>query len=646
MQENTEVLTNTIFDNVDYLLIATDTGGIITKFNKAAERFLGYSAEELVGISTPAVFHLGSEVVERAEILSVQLNRPVKPGFEVFVAKTDLGLANEHEWTYITKEGLHKPVLLTVTALRNNEDEITGYIGVAKDISQSKRIAEDLQSSQNRLNEAQRIANIGSWSLDHSTGDLLWSDQIYSIFELDPLTFSPSYEGFLNSIHPDDVEKVQTSFSNALENKSTYNIEHRLLMKDGRIKHVIERGETLYSDNGEAALTQGTVQDITELKLVQQNLIKAKEDAESANRSKSRFLANMSHEIRTPLNGIMGFIELLQRQETDPKKIDYLDIIQNSSKSLLVVINDILDLSKIEGGNMQIETIDFDLEQDLHELFSFFKSIADTNNIRLNFEYPSALTTHVHTDPLRLKQVLSNLISNAIKFSPQDSAVTITLHREGEIIHISIQDEGIGISEEAQQRIFNPFEQAEISTTRNYGGTGLGLSISKKLIELLGGEIQVESRLGEGSRFSFSLLAPEVSTQEEQNSLNETPALQGHLLVAEDNKTNQMLISILLDELKLTYTIVEDGQEAFEAFKRDQDYDLILMDINMPRTNGIEATQLIRQSGEPNQQIPIIALTANVMKEDVDEYLRLGMNDHLSKPIDSDRLGKLLASYL
>ncbi len=646
MQENTEVLTNTIFDNVDYLLIATDTGGIITKFNKAAERFLGYSAEELVGISTPAVFHLGSEVVERAEILSVQLNRPVKPGFEVFVAKTDLGLANEHEWTYITKEGLHKPVLLTVTALRNNEDEITGYIGVAKDISQSKRIAEDLQSSQNRLNEAQRIANIGSWSLDHNTGDLLWSDQIYSIFELDPLTFSPSYEGFLNSIHPDDVEKVQTSFSNALENKSTYNIEHRLLMKDGRIKHVIERGETLYSDNGEAALTQGTVQDITELKLVQQNLIKAKEDAESANRSKSRFLANMSHEIRTPLNGIMGFIELLQRQETDPKKIDYLDIIQNSSKSLLVVINDILDLSKIEGGNMQIETIDFDLEQDLHELLSFFRSIADTNNIRLNFEYPSALSTHVHTDPLRLKQVLSNLISNAIKFSPQDSAITITLHREGEIIHISIQDEGIGISEEAQQRIFNPFEQAEISTTRNYGGTGLGLSISKKLIELLGGEIQVESRLGEGSRFSFSLLAPEVSTQEEQNSLNETPALQGHLLVAEDNKTNQMLISILLDELKLTYTIVEDGQEAFEAFKRDQDYDLILMDINMPRTNGIEATQLIRQSGEPNQQIPIIALTANVMKEDVDEYLRLGMNDHLSKPIDSDRLGKLLASYL
>ncbi len=646
MQENTEVLTNAIFDNVDYLLIATDTGGIITKFNKAAERFLGYSAEEVVGISTPAVFHLGSEVVERAEILSVQLNRPVKPGFEVFVAKTDLGLANEHEWTYITKEGLHKPVLLTVTALRNNEDEITGYIGVAKDISQSKRIAEDLQSSQNRLNEAQRIANIGSWSLDHNTGDLLWSDQIYSIFELDSLTFSPSYEGFLNSIHPDDVEKVQTSFSNALENKSTYNIEHRLLMKDGRIKHVIERGETLYSDNGEAALTQGTVQDITELKLVQQNLIKAKEDAESANRSKSRFLANMSHEIRTPLNGIMGFIELLQRQETDPKKIDYLDIIQNSSKSLLVVINDILDLSKIEGGNMQIETIDFDLKQDLHELFSFFKSIADTNNIRLNFEYPSALTTPVHTDPLRLKQVLSNLISNAIKFSPQDSAITITLHREGEIIHISIQDEGIGISEEAQQRIFNPFEQAEISTTRNYGGTGLGLSISKKLIELLGGEIQVESRLGEGSRFSFSLLAPEVSTQEEQNSLNETPALQGHLLVAEDNKTNQMLISILLDELKLTYTIVEDGQEAFEAFKRDQDYDLILMDINMPRTNGIEATQLIRQSGEPNQQIPIIALTANVMKEDVDEYLRLGMNDHLSKPIDSDRLGKLLASYL
>ena len=646
MQENTEVLTNAIFDNVDHLLIATDTEGVITKFNKAAEKFLGYRAEELVGLLTPAVFHLGSEVVERAETFSAELKRNIQPGFEVFVAKTDLGLANEHEWTYVTKSGEHKPVLLSVTALRNGEDTITGYIGVAKDISESKRIAEDLRTSQNRLNEAQRIANIGSWSLDPKTGILLWSDQIYAIFEIDPLSFNPSYEGFLNSIHPDDVDKVNKAFTASLENKTAYNIEHRLLMKDGNIKHVIERGETLYSQEGEAFLTQGTIQDITELKLIQQNLIEAKENAENANKSKSRFLANMSHEIRTPLNGILGFIELLQKHETDSKKRDYLDIIQTSSKSLLVVINDILDLSKIEDGNMKIEPIDFNLAQHLRELFSFFKSIADINNIALHFKYPKKLGEYVHTDPLRLKQVLSNLISNAIKFSPPNAAITITLHRKDAIIYIDIKDEGIGISEEAQQRIFNPFEQAEVSTTRHYGGTGLGLSISKKLIELLEGTIQVESKLGKGSTFSFSFKAPEVTVSQEHESHNAVPKLRGHVLVAEDNKTNQLLISILLDEMNLSYTLVEDGQEAFDAFKTYQDYDLILMDINMPNMSGIEATQCIRKSGYPNHDIPIIALTANVMKEDVDEYLHSGMNDHISKPIDSVLLVKVLANYL
>jgi two-component system, sensor histidine kinase and response regulator len=176
MQANTEVLTNAIFDNVDHLLIATDTSGIITKFNKAAEDFLGYTAKELEGLVSPALFHLDSEVIERAELFSEQLQKSIQPGFEVFVCKTDLGLANEHEWTYITKTGEHKPVLLSLTALRNTEAQITGYIGVAKDISESKRIAQDLRLSQNRLNEAQRIANIGSWSLDHKTGSLLWSD--------------------------------------------------------------------------------------------------------------------------------------------------------------------------------------------------------------------------------------------------------------------------------------------------------------------------------------------------------------------------------------------------------------------------------------------------------------------------------------
>ncbi len=646
MQDETEILNNAIFDNIDHLLVVTDKNGTIKRFNRAAEKFLGYTSEELVDIQSPAVFHLGSEVVARAEIFSKELKCKIEPGFEVFVAKTNLGLPNEHEWTYVTKDGTNKPVLLSVTAVRDNKDDIIGYIGVAKDISKSKLIAEDLQISQTRLKEAQRIAKIGSWSLDLQTNTLLWSDEIYAIFEIDPLQFEPSYEGFLNSIHPDDVSMVNLAFTNSLEDKAPYNIEHRLLMNDGRIKYVVERGETIYSKTGESLLTQGTVQDITQLKLTQINLTHAKESAENSNKAKSRFLANMSHEIRTPLNGIMGFIELLQKYETDPKKSEYLNIIHTSSKSLQVVINDILDLSKIEDGNMQIEVIDFNLAQHLHDLIYFFTSIADAKQIALHFKYPEELGKYVHTDPLRLKQILSNLISNAIKFSAEGSNITLSLRRDGNKLRLCVSDEGIGISKEAQLRIFNPFEQAELSTTRSYGGTGLGLSISKKLIELLNGKIQVESELGKGTTFSFFIDAPEIEYIEDKKDEHEEYKLEGHILVAEDNKTNQLLISILLEDMNLTFTMVEDGKQAVDAFELYPDYDLILMDINMPVLDGVEATKHIRTSTHKNRNLPIIALTANAMKEDVEHYKEAGMNDHVAKPIDSDLLEKTLSNYL
>ncbi len=264
----------------------------------------------------------------------------------------------------------------------------------------------------------------------------------------------------------------------------------------------------------------------------------------------------------------------------------------------------------------------------------------------MHFKYPPELNHYVHTDPLRLKQVLSNLISNAIKFSSEGSEIAIELHREGNRLNLSIRDEGIGISKEAQERIFNPFEQAELSTTRSYGGTGLGLSISKRLVELLNGEITVESEPGKGSTFSFFIDAPEVPTIENTQDPQESYRFEGHILVAEDNKTNQLLISILLEEMGLTPTLVEDGKSAVEAFHIYPDYDLILMDINMPLLDGVEAAKQIRASSSKRKDVPIIALTANAMKEDVEHYLKTGMNDHLSKPIDSGLLAKKLSHYL
>jgi len=380
-------------------------------------------------------------------------------------------------------------------------------------------------------------------------------------------------------------------------------------------------------------------------KELSENLIEAKTQAESANQAKSSFLASMSHEIRTPLNAIIGFINLLTKEETDPKKLEYLTTVQNSSSSLLGVINDILDISKIEDGKLNIEAIDFDVYQQTNELIMFFQSIAESKDIRLKLNIDSSVPQYLTSDPLRLKQVMSNLISNAIKFSQEDSEVRIDLSYKDSQLHVSVSDKGIGITEEAKKRIFNAFEQAESSTTRSFGGTGLGLTISKKLVELLGGEISAEGEVDKGSVFSFYIDAPQSKKSVDDAIEERDYKFEGHILVAEDNKTNQMLIKILLDEMGVSYTVADDGEEAVNTFLKE-DFDLILMDINMPKMDGIEATKKIRQADVKHNTIPIIALTANAMKEDVLTYLEAGMDGHVSKPINNSLLAKELLRFL
>jgi len=380
-------------------------------------------------------------------------------------------------------------------------------------------------------------------------------------------------------------------------------------------------------------------------KELSESLTEAKREAESANHAKSSFLASMSHEIRTPLNAIIGFINLLRKNETDLQKLEYITTVQNSSSSLLGVINDILDISKIEDGKLDIEAIDFDVYQQINELIKFYESTVQSRDIELNLNIDKSVPKYLTSDPLRLKQVMSNLISNAIKFSPDESTVSIELRYKDSQLFVSVRDEGIGISEEAKKRIFNAFEQAESSTTRSFGGTGLGLSISKKLVELLGGEISVEGELDKGSVFSFYVDAPESKNNVDDVIEDKDYKFEGHVLVAEDNKTNQMLIKILLDDMGISYKVVDDGEEAVKAFL-DEEFDLILMDINMPNMDGIEATKRIRQENTEGNTIPIIALTANAMKEDVNGYLEAGMNSHVSKPINNALLAKELLNFL
>ncbi len=375
------------------------------------------------------------------------------------------------------------------------------------------------------------------------------------------------------------------------------------------------------------------------------------EDLQQANKLKSEFLANMSHEIRTPMNAILGFIQILQRDEQDKEKLEYLSTVASSSQDLMQIIDDILDFSKIESNQLAIEKITFNPRQRIQQSIQLYKQQAINKDVNVELQFSHDLPDFIESDPTRLLQVVNNLLSNAIKFSPEHKQIAIKVGYDQltEKMHFTIKDQGIGISKEKLNDIFEPFTQADNSTTRQFGGTGLGLSICKGLVEKLGGSIKVQSEIGRGSQFTFDIKAPAAKQLNKVSAHKSTPSvekMQGHILIVEDNKTNQLLISKLIERVGLSYDIANDGLEAIDMYKQGE-YDLVLMDENMPNMNGIEATNEIRKiQKQRNKAIPVIALTANSLKGDRERFLAAGMDEYLSKPIDVPLLYKTLKSFL
>ena len=377
-------------------------------------------------------------------------------------------------------------------------------------------------------------------------------------------------------------------------------------------------------------------------------LLKSEKKAQEATQAKSEFLANMSHEIRTPLNAIFGYLNLLKKMNHSEKIEKYLNTIFSSSQTLLSVINDILDFSKIESGKFSFEITSFNTKEVFEQLYQMFLPIANEKKISFSLNYDSEIDPYIQTDITRIKQVVSNLLSNAIKFTPEHGTIEIRVTCQENRLHVKVIDNGIGIKKHQQDSVFLKFEQADNSTTRKYGGTGLGLAISYFIIDNLDGELKVKSKEGEGSTFYFDIPVQSVSELPKQESIENLEShFNGNILLVEDNKTNQMMMKIILEELGLDIEIANDGLEAVEAYKKGQ-YDLILMDENMPNMNGIEATKEILNLSdkESNFQIPIIALTADAIDGARERYLEAGMKDYLSKPLDEKDLIKVLNTYL
>jgi signal transduction histidine kinase/CheY-like chemotaxis protein len=390
------------------------------------------------------------------------------------------------------------------------------------------------------------------------------------------------------------------------------------------------------------------------------HLIQAREEAESASRAKSEFLANMSHEIRTPLNGILGMVDVILPTDLTPRQKEYVDLLKCSGELLLGIINQLLDLSKIEAGKLTLEFIPFDLRALVHEAVDTFLIAGQKKGLTLTCEIDPRVPRLVKGDTYRLRQVMINLLGNAVKFTEKGRvAITLELtadHRENNMVEIlfSVTDTGIGIPAEKLETIFSSFTQADGSMTRKYGGTGLGLTISRELLRLMGGSIGVESREGRGSRFYFSIPfeicreAPEVKPP-----LTAAPEVCGttnekvNILLAEDNEINRKYIIALMKNKGWQVTAVKNGKEAIEILrsKNDRSFDIILMDVQMPVMDGMEATKTIRKL-EEYKQIPIIALTAHALKGDRERFLAVGMDDYLSKPLDANTLYSTIEKYI
>lgn len=530
-------------------------------------------------------------------------------------------------------------------------------ISITHDITDRKKAEKSLQVSEERYRIVAKQTGQIVYDYNIPSGKISWMGAIEELTGFSSEEFTKiDINGWREMVHPDDSKDVSTILQQSIDKSKTFDAEYRFRRKDGEYVCIEEHGLILPDKNGKAYRMLGSMADITETKKYHLSLENARLKAQESDRLKTVFLTNISHEIRTPMNAILGFSELLSSTNIDSTtQEEYVGIINKSSHNLLSIINDIIDISMIETGQLQIYSAECSLGgilADLMATFSQYKKSQGKDHLRLRFtNYLEEENGRIISDEERIKQIMSNLIGNAIKYSSEGvvhfGCRLLKGSDQKDVLQFFVADNGIGIQYDQQEVIFERFRQLDGSSKRKYGGNGLGLSISRNIAKLLGGDLSVNSEPGKGSVFYFSLPYKradiEIEKKDDQKIEKTYSWTDKKILVAEDEMSNFLLIKGMLSKTGLQIDLAKNGIEAVQMFNNGQEYDLILMDVRMPKMSGHVATLEIRKK---NNKIPIIALSANAMPNEIEESLKAGCNEHLSKPIKWEVLLNTLHQYL
>ena len=642
-------LQNAIFNSANFSSIATDEKGVIQIFNVGAERMLGYTATEVMNKITPADISDSQEVIARAKALSAELGTTITPGFEALVFKAARGIEDIYELTYIRKDGSRFPAVVSVTALRDDQNAIIGYLLIGTDNTARKQVEAERMLLDQRVRDQQFYTR----SLIESNIDALITTDPRGIItdvnkQMEALTGCTRDEliGAPFKACFTDSERAESAIRLVLNEGKLTDYELTARARDGKETVVSYNASTFHDRDRKLQGVFAAARDVTERKRYEQSL-------EQANRAKSVFLANMSHEIRTPMNAILGFSQLMLRDHgVTPQQSQYLGTINRSGEHLLALINDILEMSKIEAGRTTLNHSTFDLPELLKDLEMMFRVRTDEKKLLFSVEMSGKVPQFIVTDINKLRQIFINVLGNAVKFTEYGGIVlrvsVIPDSEAGNLLRVEVEDTGPGISAEDLEKLFRHFQQTKAGQQTGTG-TGLGLALSREFVRLMGGAISVSSQVDKGSTFAIQLPLQEGEAKAVQRKgvLRRVERLAtGHaecrVLIADDVEDNRQLLGQLLEPVGFKVHLARNGAEAVDLFEHWHP-DLILMDFRMPVMDGLQAIRLIRSMAGGTSP-KIIAVTASAMDENRQELMQIGADDFLSKPFrDADLFEKIQA---